>query len=167
MSNVRDGTIHPIFLARGEGRSIRNPLGGALEFKARAEQTAGMLTAFESAPGPGEGPPLHVHEDDNEVLYFLDGLFRMKIEDVVRNAPSGSFAFIPKGVPHTWQNISNEHGRLLVMFLPGAAGMEQFFEQFAADVAGEAAVAERFATLGKAAGMKVVGPPLVQSDPLD
>jgi quercetin dioxygenase-like cupin family protein len=160
LSDVRDGTTCAIFSARGEGQSIRNPVGGAIEFKARAKQTAGVLTAFESAPGPGEGPPLHVHKDDNEVLYFLDGLFRLKIEDVVRNAPSGSFAFIPKGVPHTWQNISNEPGRLLVMFLPAAAGMEQFFEQFAVDLASEASVAETFATLAEVGGMKVVGPPL-------
>jgi quercetin dioxygenase-like cupin family protein len=159
-------TIRPIFWARGESQSVQNPIAGAIEFKARAEQTAGTLTAFESAPAPGEGPPLHVHPEVDEVIYFLDGLFRLKIEDVVRNAPSGSFACIPKGVPHAWQNIGNEPGRLLVMFLPAAAGMEQFFEQLATDVAGEASVAEAFATLAEAGGMRVVGPPLVQSDPL-
>ena len=158
--------MRPILWARGEGQSVPNPIAGAIEFKARAEQTAGMLTAFESAPAPGEGPPLHLHVDEVEVIYFLDGLFRLKIEDVVRNAPSGSFACIPKGVSHAWQNIGNEPGRLLVMFLPAAAGMEQFFEQLATDVAGEASVAETFATLAEVGGMKVVGPPLAQSDPL-
>ena len=161
-----DRTIGPILSAPGEGRSVRNPLAEAIEFKARAEQTAGTLTAFESAPAPGEGPPLHLHMNEVEVIYFLDGLFRLKIEDVVRNAPSGSFACIPKGVPHAWQNIGNEPGRLLVMFLPAAAGMEQFFEQLATDVAAGPSVAETFATLAEGAGMKVVGPPLAQSDPL-
>jgi hypothetical protein len=50
--------------------------------------------------------------------------------------------------------------------VPAAVGMEQFFEQFAADVAGEASVAETFATLAEAGGMRVVRPRLVQSDPL-
>ena len=123
--------------ARSSPRGARatpygTPIAEFIEFKARAEQTAGTLTAFESAPAPGEGPPLHVHTDEDEVIYFLDGLFRLKIEDVVRDAPSGSFAFIPKGVPHTWQNIGDTPGRLLVMFLPAAAAMEQFFEQLAA-----------------------------------
>jgi quercetin dioxygenase-like cupin family protein len=163
---VSNETTRAILSARGEGESIRNPVGGAIEFKARTAQTAGALTAFESFPAPGEGPPLHVHEDDNEVLYFLDGHFRMKIDGVVRDAPAGSFAFIPKGIPHTWQSIGEVAGRLLVMFMPGAAGMEQFFEQFAAvDVAGAATAAEAFAAVADGSGMTVLGPPLAQSDP--
>jgi len=163
---VRNEAVHPILHAQGEGESVPNPLGGAIDFKARVEQTGGALTAFESAVAAGEGPPLHVHANEDEMLYFLDGLFRMRLDDVVRDAPSGSFACIPKSVPHAWQNIGNEPGHLLVMFLPAAAGMEQFFEQLATDVAGEASIPETFATLAEAAGMKVVGPPLAQSDPL-
>ena len=157
--------MDPILSARGEGPSVRNPLGGAIEFKARSRQTAGTLTAFETAPAPREGPPLHVHTDEDELIYFLDGSFRLRIEEVVRDAPSGSFALIPKGVPHTWQNIGDTAGRLLVMFLPGAPGMERFFERFAA-AAGEASPAEAFATVAEVGGMKAVGPPLTQSHPL-
>ena len=155
-----------ILSARGEGESLPNPIAEAIEFKARADQTAGTLTAFESAPGPGDGPPLHLHANEDEIIYFLDGLFRLKVDDVVRSAPSGSFALIPKGVPHAWQNIGDAPGRLLVMFLPGAAGMEQFFAGLAAVAPGDDSVAEQFATLAEAAGMKVCGPPLAQSDPL-
>lgn len=152
--------------APGDGQSIPNPLGGGIEVWASAGSTGGELTAFESSVGAGEGPPLHVHVEDNEVLYFLDGAFRMKIADTVRAAPSGSFAFIPKGVPHTWQNVGNGPARLLVMFIPAAPGMERFFERFG-DVAGEdASVADAFANLADDAGMKVVGPPLAQSDPM-
>ena len=163
---MRDEAVLALLSARGDGRTVRNPIAGAIEFKARAQQTAGAVSAFESAPAPGEGPPLHLHEDDNEILVFLDALFRLKTDDVVRNAPSGSFAFIPKGLPHTWQNIGESSGRVLFMFIPGAAGMEEFFEQFALDVAGAASPTETFATLAEAAGMKVVGPPLSESDPL-
>jgi quercetin dioxygenase-like cupin family protein len=154
-----------IVSGRGEGHSVPNPLGAAIEFKARADETAGAITAFESAVAPGEGPPLHVHAVENEVLYFLEGRFRLRIDDTVRDAPSGSFAFIPKGVPHTWRNVGDAPGRFLAMFMPAAPGMERFFERFSA-VAGDGSVAEAFATLADAAGMKVVGPPLAQSDPV-
>ena len=154
-----------IISGRGEGHSVPNPLGGGIEFKARAEETAGALTAFESAVAPGEGPPLHAHADQDEVLYFLEGRFRMRIDDTVRDAPSGSFVFIPKGVAHTWQNVDDAPGRLLGMFMPGTPGMEQFFERFSA-AAGDGSVAAAFAKLADAAGMKVVGPPLAQSDPV-
>jgi quercetin dioxygenase-like cupin family protein len=163
---MRDETMPALLCARGDGRTVRNPIAGTIEFKARAQQTAGVVSAFESAPAPGEGPPLHIHKDDNEVLVFLDALFRLKTDDVVQEAPSGSFAFIPRGVPHTWQNIGESPGRLLFMFLPGAVGMEQFFEQFALDVTNAPSPTEKFATLAEAAGMRVVGPPLSESDPL-
>jgi len=153
-----------IVSGRGEVHSIRNPLGGGIEFKARAEETAGALTAFESAIAPEEGPPLHMHADASEVIYFLDGRFRVKIGDTVRDASSGAFAFFPKGVPHTWQNVGDAPGHLLVMFMPAAPGMERFFERLSA-VAGDDA-ADAFATLADAADMKVVGPPLAQSDPV-
>jgi quercetin dioxygenase-like cupin family protein len=166
LSDVRDDRTRPILSGPGEGQSVPNPISEAIEFKARAEQTAGALNAFESAPAPGQGPPLHVHANEDEVLYFLDGLFRLKFDDVVRKAPSGSFAFIPKGVPHAWQNIGDAPGRLLWMFLPAAQGMERFFEEFRAAITDEASVARAFATVAEVGGMKVVGPPLAQSDPL-
>jgi mannose-6-phosphate isomerase-like protein (cupin superfamily) len=154
-----------IFSARGEGRFVRNPLGEGIEFKARAEQTAGALTSFEFAPMAGEGPPLHLHENEDEVIYFVDGRFRVKIDGELRDAPAGSFVFIPKGVPHTWQNVDAVPGRLLVMFMPAAGGMERFFERFA-DVADDDSWADAFAALAGDAGMKVLGPPLAVSDPV-
>src|SRR5512134_2434904 len=155
----------PILSTRSAGESVRNPLGGAIEFKARAEQTAGALTAFETAPAPGEGPPLHLHVVEDEMLYFLEGRFRVKFDGAIHDAPAGSFLFVPKGVPHTWQNIDDVPGRLLVMFLPAAAGMERFFERFA-DAADEASAAKAFAALAGDAGMEVLGPPLAESDRL-
>ena len=116
--------------APGDGQSIPNPLGGGIEVRASAGSTAGELTAFESAVRPGEGPPLHVHVDDNEVLYFLDGAFRMKIADAVSDAPSGSFAFIPKGCRTHGRTWSDGPARLLVIFITGAPRMERFFERF-------------------------------------
>jgi quercetin dioxygenase-like cupin family protein len=127
----------------------------------------GASNSRESAVAPGEGPPLHVHVDDNEVIYFLDGRFRLRIDDTVRDTPAGSFAFIPKGVPHAWQNVSDAAGRLLVMFMPAAPDMERFFEGLSTAAGDDsAAVAAAFARLADAAGMKVVGPPLAQSDPV-
>ena len=165
MSAARDERIRPIVSARGEGHAIRNPFGEAIEFQARMEQTAGALTAFEAAPAPGEGPPLHVHVDEDEVLYCLEGRFRIKIDDEVHDMVGGTFTFLPKGVPHAWQNIDDAPGRILVVFVPAAPGMERFFERLA-DVPAGPAAAQAFGELAGESGMTVVGPPLAQSDPL-
>src|SRR5436305_11100244 len=94
----------PVVTASGEGLSVENPAGGVMTFKARAEETGGALTAIETSVAPGEGPPLHIHHDQDEVIYTLGGMFRIKLGDTLIDTPAGSFVFIPRGTAHTWQN---------------------------------------------------------------
>src|SRR6266542_4459985 len=127
--NVRDlmssSTSRGIHLGPGAGVTVSNPVGGSLTFKARGHETNGTVVALESRAAPGEGPPLHVHANEDEVVYALEGTFRFKLDGEVRDAPAGSFMFIPRGVPHTWQNVGDEPARVLAVFTP--AGMETFF----------------------------------------
>ena len=53
------------------------------------------------------------------------GRLRVRLEETIHEAPAGSFVFIPKGVPHTWQNAGDDPARILVVFTPAAAGMER------------------------------------------
>lgn len=76
---------------------------------------------------------------------------------------SEHFVFIPRGVPHTWQNVGEEPGSLLGAFVPPA--LEEFFKRFAA-LPREKATSEAFRTLAEEDGMQVVGPPLAHSHPV-
>jgi len=146
----------------GEGLTLPNPVGGPMTFKARGEQTMGALTAFESTPAPGEGPPLHLHASEDEVIYVLDGRLRVRLEENLHEAPAGSFVFIPRGVHHTWQNTGDEPARILVLFTPAAPGMETFFER-SAELADGQRVADAFRKFAGESGMEVLGPPLAES----
>jgi quercetin dioxygenase-like cupin family protein len=149
-----------VFKRPGEGGTVGNPLGGDVVFKARGDQTGGSLTAFETVVAPGEGPPMHTHANEDESLYVVEGEVRFKLGDEIQVAPAGSFVFVPRGAPHTWQNVGSGPARMLVHFTP--SGMERFFDRFAAlETPGPAA----FGTVGADVGMDVVGPPLAQSDP--
>jgi quercetin dioxygenase-like cupin family protein len=151
----------PVQLAPGEGTAVKNPLGGSTIFKIRGSESGGTLTAFEGIVPPGEGPPLHIHEDEDEILYALEGSFRVRLEDRTSDAPPGTFVFIPRGVAHTWQNSGDAPGRLLAIVTP--AGLETFFERFA-QAPSDTSLAETFRRFGAAAGMVVVGPPLRELD---
>ena len=107
------------------------------------------------------GPPLHVHANEDEVMYTLAGTVRFKLDDEVQTVPAGALVFVPRGVPHTWQNVGEVPARMLVLFTP--AGMERFFDRLA-EVPVGASVPEAFRTFGGEVGMDVVGPPLAQSD---
>ncbi|HEX6586478.1 MAG TPA: cupin domain-containing protein [Solirubrobacterales bacterium] len=88
-----------------EGERSRSPLGGDLRFIVRGEQSNGALAAIEAVAPPGEGPPLHVHNREDETVYILEGEFRWKLGDDLSTTSAGSFVFIPRGLPHGWQNV--------------------------------------------------------------
>ncbi len=153
--------VEPVFQRPRQGGTVDNPVGGQVVFKVRGEQTGGSLTAFETVVAPGDGPPLHTHANEDESLFVIDGDVRFKFYDDIQAGPDGSFVFIPRGTPHTFQNVGDEPARMLIHFTP--SGMERFFDGFAAlDAPGP----RSFETIGAEVGMEVVGPPLAQSDPV-
>jgi mannose-6-phosphate isomerase-like protein (cupin superfamily) len=147
----------PVAIPPGEGPTIRGPAGGSLTFKVRGEQTDGRFTALENVIAPNDGPPLHTHSAEDESWYVIDGHLRFRLGDVIADAPSGTFVFVPRGTPHCFENIGAEPARILVMFNP--SGMERFFDRFAEIPPGPPDPAA-FRTIGSTAGMEVVGPPL-------
>jgi len=152
----------PIAVGPGDGHTVQGPAGGPLTFKVRGEQTGGALTAIENVIAPGDGPPLHTHEAEDEFWYVIAGDLRFKLGDQIAAAPQGSFVFVPRGTPHAFQNVGSDPARILVMFTP--SGMERFFDAFAA-LPDDAVVPEAFGRIGREVGMDVVGPPLAVSLP--
>jgi quercetin dioxygenase-like cupin family protein len=146
-----------LLVAPGAGTTIEGPAGGPVTFKARGTETGGGVTALESVVAPGDGPPLHAHANEDEVLYVLEGDVRFRLGEEVRPGPAGTFVFVPRGLPHCFQNTGDGHARLLVLFTP--AGMERFFERFA-EVPQAALGPQAFAQAGAPVGMEVLGPPL-------
>ena len=152
-----------LVLGPGAGDSLAHQLGGSVTFKVRGEETGGAFFAFETEVAAGEGPPLHVHANEEEILYVLDGDVRFRIRDDIRSAPTGAFMFVPRGVPHCFQAVGERPARLLIAFTP--AGMEAFFSGLSEAIAKGLDPADAFRSSGEAAGMSVVGPPLSQSHP--
>jgi quercetin dioxygenase-like cupin family protein len=159
---VPDASV-PVVVRPGAGLTVQGPVGGPLTFKVRGEQTSGRLTVFEVTVAPGDGPPLHVHANEDEAWYVLEGELRFRLGAEVHVAPRGSFVFAPCGVPHSFHNVGEVAARLLTLFTP--SGMETFFDRFAALPPGSANQ-HAFRSLGAEAGMDVVGPPLAQSHPV-
>jgi quercetin dioxygenase-like cupin family protein len=153
------GALRPFAVLPGDGPTVQGPAGGPLTFKARGEQTGGALTAIENVIAPGDGPPLHVHAREDEAWWVIEGTLRFRLGEDRAQAPAGTFVFVPRTVPHAFQNVGETPARILVLFTP--AGMERFFDAFATTPAGPGA----FASAGREADMDVVGPPLAVSEP--
>jgi mannose-6-phosphate isomerase-like protein (cupin superfamily) len=101
--------------------------GQNMNVKLSAAESNEEMTVIESIVDPKAGPPLHVHEKENEAYYVLEGEFEFVCgEDTARGGP-GTFVFAPRRVPHRYANIGNAPGRILFGFTPG--GIEAFFSQ--------------------------------------
>ena len=94
----------PILRRPGDVARIRNPVGGNIVFALRGDETSGSLTALETIAAPDEGPPFHTHAHEDECLVVLEGTVRFRLREDVQDAPAGSFVYVPRGVPHTWEN---------------------------------------------------------------
>ena len=150
---------HAVVLGPGEGETLVNALGGSVTFKARTAETGGSMAVMETTVPAGEGPPLHLHANEDEIVYVLEGDLQFRLGADLHPAPSGAFVFIPRGLHHTWRNIGDVPARLLIVFTP--SGMERFFELFAAR-GSRAGDPSAFAATGREVGMEVVGPPLAE-----
>jgi quercetin dioxygenase-like cupin family protein len=82
--------------------------------KATAEQTGGVFILVEQLAPRGTATPLHVHPQDDESFYILEGECTFYLEDGQPiPASAGSFVHIPKGyVPHAFQ-VDSETALLL------------------------------------------------------
>jgi mannose-6-phosphate isomerase-like protein (cupin superfamily) len=154
--------VEPFVVTPGGGAQLRGPAGGPARILSRAETTDGRFTAIENVISPQQGPPLHVHHDADEMYFVLEGHIRFKAAERLFEAPAGSFMFIPRDTPHTFQNTGAGAARLLVMFAP--AGMERFFEGLAALPPGPVDP-QTYRSVAEGASMEVVGPPLAEGEP--
>jgi quercetin dioxygenase-like cupin family protein len=97
----------------------------------RSEQTAGAVSMVETSAPPGfGGPPLHEHDFD-ETFYVMEGELTVQLRDELFSAPAGRLAFAPRGVPHTFANLSDGPAHYVIVITP--AGFERYFARMAAD----------------------------------
>jgi quercetin dioxygenase-like cupin family protein len=129
--------------AEAIGRRTLPPVGGerlwiagdTVWIKATAADTRGAYTMLEILAAPGGGPPPHIHANEDESFYVLDGTFDILVGDRIVQARQGSYVFVARGTVHRFQCSADRPGRLLVVFTPG--GIEAFFRE-----AGAPAVAD-------------------------
>ncbi len=75
------------------------------------------------------GPALHLHLNEDEWFYVLDGEYVVKVGSDLWSLAPGDSVLIPRQTPHTFAFKGEGAGRLLVAFSP-AGKMEQSFRAF-------------------------------------
>lgn len=105
--------MKPIVVRPGEGHRVGN-----VEFLARTADTPRFtLAIIEIAPGRS-GPEPHVHVDEDDAFYILDGELTFTAGEETVAAPPGTFVLVPPGVLHTFRNDGLGPVRMLNVHAP-------------------------------------------------
>jgi mannose-6-phosphate isomerase-like protein (cupin superfamily) len=94
-----------------------------------SEVSGGAFTLLEEVP-PLVDTPLHVHRNEDELFYVLEGDHVYRVGDVEHTVGPGGLVFAPRGIPHSQRRVLPGRGRQLVLITPG--GFEGFFRDLAA-----------------------------------
>jgi quercetin dioxygenase-like cupin family protein len=73
--------------------------------------------------------PSHVHQNEDEYSYVLEGEVGFEIGDQVLTAGPGQFVAKPRGIWHAFWNSGDRPARVLELIAPG--GFEQYFAELA------------------------------------
>jgi mannose-6-phosphate isomerase-like protein (cupin superfamily) len=113
-------------LRRDEGQPFWF-LGTLTTIKATGEQTGGVFGLIEQISPPGFGPPPHVHYNEDEAFYILEGEVTFYCGEETFHATAGSYVFFPRGVPHRFEVGGTKPAKLIQLNTP--AGFEHFFAE--------------------------------------
>ena len=101
------------------------------------------------------GPAKHLHYDQDEWFYALEGDFLLEIGNEQFRMKPGDSILAPRKIPHVWAYTGGERGRMLIAFMP-AGKMEAFFRE----VTKANAMPPQDPELWRSHGMELLGPPL-------
>ena len=115
----------PVFRHAGEGDHIKQMHASVSVKLGAPDAEDGRVSAAEFWMPAQFGPPLHVHHREDELLQILDGTLRVVCGQADVTLAAGAFAYLPRGVPHTFRVLGDEPARMLAVFTPG--GLERMF----------------------------------------
>ena len=138
--------LQPAIVAPKQALSIK-PFGLDMNVLLTTEATGGATSVIVAWHKPGEGPPDHVHFNQEEILFIIEGLYEVTVGDETAKADPGSIVFIPRNVVHRFRNIGSITGRMLGWSLPG--GQDHYLKAISELAAGGGFTSEKVMEISK------------------
>jgi quercetin dioxygenase-like cupin family protein len=152
---MTDQTIHKIVAGEdlfGEKRGLGV---SEISFKVVPQDERGLFVIENTFHTKG-GPAKHLHFEQDEWFYALEGEFILEVGQERFTLNAGDSMLAPRKIPHVWAfSGKSPRGRMLITFLP-AGKMEAFFRE----VTKANSMPPQDPQLWKAHGMELLGPPL-------
>jgi len=91
------------------------------------KQTGGQLCLLENRSDGQTRTPIHVHANDDETVYVIEGELTAVVDGEVRTISAGESMFLKRGIPHQLMNPGNRPVRYILIGTP--SGFEQFLAE--------------------------------------
>ncbi|MBF9219682.1 cupin domain-containing protein [Hymenobacter ruricola] len=117
----------PFVLRRADGRFQEHyrMMGFDLYLKVSGKDSDGQLAVFSGEYRKHDGPPLHVHYQQDEEFYITEGEFLVQVGEEKFTLRAGDLIFLPRDVPHSFVTLSDT-GKMVFMTHP-SGGTEALF----------------------------------------
>jgi quercetin dioxygenase-like cupin family protein len=131
--------------------------------KISGADVGGRMSVIEVRTPPGQGPPMHIHLEQNEWMYLLEGSFGLQCGTEKTVLRTGDSFMAPKGIPHSYIVLGDTPARHLNIYDP-AGEIEAFFRDYEKNhPPGAKPDPVKAAESEKMYRLRVVGPPLKPS----
>jgi mannose-6-phosphate isomerase-like protein (cupin superfamily) len=116
----------PYLLQSGEGKPITVSAANMV-IKTVEDANNRLFVAEHVMPPTFVGPPPHIHDEMDHAFYILEGTLRFVMAGDELIASAGSFAYVPRGIPHSFGNPFESQTRFLEINTP--AGFESYYTE--------------------------------------
>lgn len=114
------------YVPAGIGAAFWGP-GSLMRYVVTGKETGGAFFLAEVLIPPGGGPPPHIHRREDESFRLLEGKLTIRVGEDTITASPGDFAFLPRGIAHSFKNNGDVNAKALVFVTP--AGLEDYFAE--------------------------------------
>jgi mannose-6-phosphate isomerase-like protein (cupin superfamily) len=104
--------VEPVVIPPGQGHRIGN-----VEFLARSADTPRFTFGIIEIT-PGRVLEAHVHPDEDDAFYILEGELTFFFDDEEATATPGTFVLVPPGIEHGFRNETEQPVRMLNIHAP-------------------------------------------------
>lgn len=104
-------------------------LGRPMSIMVSGEETQGQYAVLQATEQKGDGPPRHIHHQEDEVFNIIRGELTVYLGGQSFSATEGATVFLPRGIPHTFR-IDSEEATIQVVSCP--ANFEYYARELSA-----------------------------------
>jgi quercetin dioxygenase-like cupin family protein len=99
-------------------------MGSLATIKVTTAESGGQFSLVDIVLPRDVPVPPHIHTDQDETFYILEGELAFEIAGQPRTARAGDVVFVPRGTPHAFSASSPAPARYLFLHSPG--GFDEF-----------------------------------------